>query len=203
MKPLTTLLILLLLATGCKRRETEAATEVPKTTQRTSEAKKPQPKLPEVKEAKPEQQPAKPVASKVKERELLPEELVASADVLVAAFDLRDAYRANPVAADAEYKGKRLCTTSEVRSIGTAIGRLRVSLHAGEGLTDEIECYFAKDRTADVQPLQPGYWVCVVGTCRGKIGLVTLDSCRVVLWAEDGKQLNEKLRELAARTKQQ
>ena len=125
--------------------------------------------------------------------------LLHTVNVFVSAPQLHADYEENAVAADRKYKGKTLGVVSEVRGIETDFnGKPCVSLSAGVGFLNQVQCRFDKSRGEDVIDLQPGDWVVIVGTGAGKNGRLYshLDGCRVVLSAPTPDELQRRMKEL-------
>ena len=82
---------------------------------------------------------------------------------------LYEAYRDNPIAADARYGGKRL-------SVGGKVGRLGVDndvgipyvILVGSEVTMGIKCVFPRDAMAKLSTLKPGSLVAISGVVHGK-----------------------------------
>jgi hypothetical protein len=105
-----------------------------------------------------------------------------SPDVTVAAATLLKAYQDNQVAADANYKGKRLRVSGKLHNVTTGfIGGVDLNVNGGGQFEiTNVTCKF-KEAPPGAARLSPGDSVTVDGDCSGgmTIGLV-LDNCRLV-----------------------
>jgi hypothetical protein len=102
----------------------------------------------------------------------------------IRADALYEQYEANPIAADAKYRGKRL-------SVGGKVGRLGVDsdvgipyvILVGSNLSTGIKCVFPRDAMAKLSTLKPGSMVAISGVVEGKrhefSDQITLQDCRM------------------------
>lgn len=94
--------------------------------------------------------------------------------------DLYSAYEENEVAADNEYKGKKVKITGTIEDIGKDIlDDVYITINAGD--YDEIQCYFENQKQIDkVATLKSGEEVTIVGECSGlSILNVVLQNCEL------------------------
>ena len=94
--------------------------------------------------------------------------------------ELYNAYEENEVAADNEYKGKKVRITGTIEDIGKDIlDDVYITINAGD--YDEIQCYFEDQKQIDkVATLKSGEEVTIVGECSGlSILNVVLQNCEL------------------------
>jgi hypothetical protein len=94
--------------------------------------------------------------------------------------ELYNAYEENEVAADNEYKGKKVRITGTIEDIGKDIlDDVYITINAGD--YDEIQCYFENQKQIDkVATLKSGEEVTIVGECSGlSILNVVLQNCEL------------------------
>jgi hypothetical protein len=73
----------------------------------------------------------------------------------ISAKDLYDAYKANEVAADEKFKGKRLVVYGKIKDISKNIAD-QPSVTLDAGTLSFVDCRFPKDKTSQLAPLQKG-----------------------------------------------
>ena len=95
----------------------------------------------------------------------------------VSAKDLLEAYSANEVKADSQYKGKLLTITGQVTSIDVMFGQTSVTVGTGEIFEFGISCYTQDSETDKVANLNKGDAVTVTGICDGKSLSVSMRKC--------------------------
>lgn len=94
------------------------------------------------------------------------------AEITLPAFELRNDYRRDPSAADANYKEKVLKIVAPVQSVEPGLGY--VSLGG-------VDCYFDPAHRQELASLRVGNSVTLVGVCKGmKGGVVIIQGCRTV-----------------------
>lgn len=94
--------------------------------------------------------------------------------------ELYNAYEENEVAADNEYKGKKVRITGTIEDIGKDIlDDVYITINAGD--YDEIQCYFEDQKQiGKVAALKSGEEVTIVGECSGlSILNVVLQNCEL------------------------
>lgn len=110
--------------------------------------------------------------SEAKARDLAHKNPVA----FVTAPELMEAYQANEVAADAEYKGKWIAVRGTVETIGKDVmGSQYMALDGGKKSPFSVQCMFDDSWRKFLAGCKPGEsyrWI--VGRCSGKFGNVIL-----------------------------
>ena len=102
----------------------------------------------------------------------------------VNAIDLIVAYEENQVAADNQYKNKKLKITGIVKNIGVdAANRAYVMLEdeRNQYAILGVQCYFDKDNQDTLSELKEGDIVTITGTCEGKVVSVSVKNCELNL----------------------
>lgn len=86
----------------------------------------------------------------------------------ITAQELADAYQANEVAADEQYKGKQVTVTGRIKSIGKDIFDKipYVEIETSEQLTS-IRCIFSSKDVNILSSLARGESIAISGTVRG------------------------------------
>jgi hypothetical protein len=92
---------------------------------------------------------------------------------------IRD-YKANEVAADQKYKGKRLAIEGSIQDLGKDIlGNIYITISGSGNSFRNVQCLFA-DRDADqIAQLRKGQKVKIEGTCDGLMMNVILRKCEL------------------------
>ena len=96
-------------------------------------------------------------------------------DLKIKANDLYQEYEANEIAADEEYKGKRIAVTGTIENIGNdVLDKAYITLGTTEFGT--IQCYFTEKNV--VKNLSKGKSITIVGNCSGKTlgNIILLDT---------------------------
>jgi hypothetical protein len=101
-----------------------------------------------------------------------------SLHAILSADALYSAYKANEVAADAEYKGKIVVVSGIVRDIGKDILDSPYIVLGGQGLLDGVQCMFPSAGNSPVAKIGKGQKVSVRGRVAGKMGNVLLKDCQ-------------------------
>lgn len=109
-----------------------------------------------------------------------PEPEPVQEQIAVTATELIEAYDANEVAADNEYKGQNLVVTGTVKNIGKDIvdaAYVTLQNDADEYAIISVQCYFADDDLDDIATLKEGDKVAISGKCNGVTLNVMLKDC--------------------------
>ena len=97
---------------------------------------------------------------------------------------LHKEYMDNPIAADAQYKGKILKLTGEVEDIDREIaGNTYVTFHVGDQYSfQNVRITFKKSEEPKVAQLSKGQTITIKGKCTGTLlsTTVALDNCEII-----------------------
>jgi hypothetical protein len=131
-----------------------------------------------------ERQEKKQRAEEEKKRRALAKRLRGATEI--TAMQLLAAYHTNEVAADAQYRGRRVAVTGFVVSIDKSIFDMAF-IHIGSGDPDEqfftVSCMLGRKVQRDVASLVPGQQVTVLGRVTGMtMGSPTLDECSLFMY---------------------
>lgn len=97
----------------------------------------------------------------------------------VSAGELFDRYRENEIAADRDYKDRRVKITGEVATVGTTFTGPYVTLAVGRGFS-QLSAFFDNASKAQLAELRKGEQVAIVCTVQGlMLGDVTASHCIV------------------------
>lgn len=100
-------------------------------------------------------------------------------DFEITAPDLYQAYDANEVSADEQYKGKKIAVTGIIGSIGKdVLDNPYVSLEVG--YLKSVNCYFSDENNEIISQLGKGEKVTIIGKCKGfTLRNVVIQNCLV------------------------
>lgn len=100
-------------------------------------------------------------------------------DFEITATHLYQAYDANEVAADEQYKGKKIAVTGTIGSIGKdVLDNPYVSLKVG--YMQSVNCYFSDKNNKIISQLLKGEKVTIIGTCKGlSLSYVVMRNCSI------------------------
>ena len=97
--------------------------------------------------------------------------------IQISAKDLMDAYSANEVKADSQYKGKQLTITGKVTSVDVMFGQTSVTIGTGAAFEIGVLCYTQDSEKDKVANLNKGDAVTITGICDGKSLAVAVRKC--------------------------
>ena len=101
--------------------------------------------------------------------------------IKVSAIQLYDAYQANEVSADAQYKGKTVQISGVVNSIAKDIvDTPYITLKTSESSFFNVQCVFSKTDEALLTKIQKGQSIVLQGEVSGKMGNVLIRGCSIV-----------------------
>ena len=106
--------------------------------------------------------------------------IVPESGTPVTAKDIIGSYKSNEVSADSLYKNRSLLVTGLVDTIGKdLLDRPYVTLNAGERISfPSVQCMGSRNST-EFASLRKGQEIKVIGICKGKLGNILLDPCRI------------------------
>ncbi|MFC6098362.1 hypothetical protein ACFPVY_17070 [Flavobacterium qiangtangense] len=100
-------------------------------------------------------------------------------DFEITAPDLYQAYEANEVSADEQYKGKKIAVTGTIGNIGKdVLDNPYVSLEVG--YLQSVNCYFSDENNKIISQLGKREKVTIIGKCKGfTLQNVVIQDCSV------------------------
>jgi hypothetical protein len=97
---------------------------------------------------------------------------VSDARVLLQAYD------ANEIRGDQEYKNKWLAVRGRIQEVNKDIlGTPYVAFDCGDDTLFSVQCFFSRDEASSLVSLSPGQTIVIGGRCDGKFGNVLLKEC--------------------------
>lgn len=99
--------------------------------------------------------------------------------IAVTTAQLAQKYKANELAADNEYRTKRLEITGKVAGVKEVLGSVFIDLAAPDHMT--VTCHVPDERRAEAAKLKTGETATLIGTGNGLFGstVIQVDDCRV------------------------
>lgn len=99
--------------------------------------------------------------------------------IAVTTAQLAQKYKLNELAADNEYRTKRLEITGKVAGVKEVLGSVFIDLAAPDHMT--VTCHVPDERRAEAAKLTTGQTATLVGTGNGLFGstVIQVDDCRV------------------------
>lgn len=105
----------------------------------------------------------------------------SQASFILPATALFQAYDSNLVAADGKYRDRVIYITGAVDIVESDLrGGYSVTLQAGAGWDQVVNCEFSKGQVDYILKLTRGSYVRIKGRCSGKIPTLTLSDCLLV-----------------------
>ncbi len=114
-------------------------------------------------------------------KEVNPESpFIPKVDIEITASELYQAYEANEVSADEQYKGKKIAVTGIIDNIGKdVLDNPYVSMRIG--VLQSVTCYFSDDNVKVISQLSKGQKITIIGECSGlSLTNVVIQDCE--LW---------------------
>ena len=99
--------------------------------------------------------------------------------IVVTASQLAQKYKENELAADNEFRDKRLAVTGKIKEIKEILGSISVDLEAPNYMT--VNCSFPDVRRSEAASLKAKQTATLIGTGDGLFAstIIQLDDCRV------------------------